>query len=77
MPSDLIVVDGQNGGGSFNVNDAAGTRLGRVDLIRTPSGKKIWDKYDADNKKVLEGACTPVEAAMGERSLVIQIWLAK
>lgn len=75
MRAHAVVRDGVTGGASFDVIDDGGRRVGRVDIVGPlPSGRRFWERYDANDSWEREGEFTAGDAGMPDEQLVIDVW---
>ena len=75
MHAKELVRGGLVGGASFDIiGDDGQTKIGRVDLVKLPSGRVIWDKFDAHDEFLAEDELTDGERGRPEREIVEGIW---
>jgi len=75
MPAQAVIRDELTRGSSWDITDNKGKRLGRIDLTKLPSGRKLWHKYDTrDVWTGAEGEVLADEQTYAEEPLVEDIW---
>ncbi len=70
-----VIRGGLARGASFDIlDDDDQKKIGRVDLVKLPSGRIIWDTFDAHDDFLSEGELTDNERGRPEREIVEGVW---